>query len=690
MSKVFPLLLAAIIFLFFSHTLNYPWRYFDEDIIFYENLLPIPYTFFELKEIIKSFGTTFYFESSNPIYSNIWNIRGNQFWVLFTLFIFYLLKNNAFNYHFIMLLLHMANTMICFLVISETASAIFKSYTKKEKFITSLIAFLLALCWSLHPVNVESILFASNFGPLVSYFFCFLIIYYFLKKIKHEKFPITYIFLGFLFLIPLFISEHSSTLPLVLIAYSAGYFCFYKNLSLKEAASKAFLFTAPLLISLLVYLVYYVSSLITKYSIRENILLKLERVFWLAPQIFFHYIKLILYPISLSVDHASQVIISKTYFEPYALFSILLFFSTCFISILYLFKRRSALFHFFTLSPFLISMLPYLHIISPVYNLASERYLYLPLFILVLGASHLIFNLTTLYKNKIFILYPVLTLIVICALLSTKTYLRTLDWKDSFSLLKSSVESANNKLYKALRLKILADARERFHEGNTNDNLLIKKEALVHAKDALTYYQNEKLHFQDKTPKILKFYGLDPETLEAKAAFLIAFVSYSINNDPSEAVRTLNPFIDILKPISTHILKFYYEVLFTSKHIDEAETILKEYLNNKISPIALVALSDISEYKYKNLALTEKYLLESFNFFPYDIPTLFGLKRLYQIKGNLERYAHFAYLYGLRTHDKNSLKDSLTAYIKLGENKKANKIIPHLEKMSPDNIGIGG
>ena len=135
----------------------------------------------------------------------------------------------------------------------------------------------------------------------------------------------------------------------------------------------------------------------------KSFIITLERIFWFAPQIFFHYLKLIFLPINLSIDQGSFVKFAKTIFDPYAVFCSFLMSGAVLLTLTSLIRvRKKKYFYFFILLfPFFLSLIPFLHIISPLYNIASERYLYLPLFFLVFGFAHvlfLVFENTTL-KN---------------------------------------------------------------------------------------------------------------------------------------------------------------------------------------------------------------------------------------------------------------------------------------------------
>ncbi|MBI3591292.1 MAG: hypothetical protein HY094_07965 [Candidatus Melainabacteria bacterium] len=409
----------------------------------------------------------------------------------------------------------------------------------------------------------------------------------------------------------------------------------------------------------------------------------LERIFWLAPQIFLHFLKLIFFPITLSIDQTAQVKFSHYLFHPYAILCFLIMFGLLFLSLIsFFYVRRRGFFYLFILFiPFFFSLFPFLHILSPIYNLASERYLYSPLFFLIIGFSYILFSLISDFSQKKFIphLSVIILLLILCTL-STRTYFRTLDWSDSYTLLTSAIKTSPNNLYKGLRLEMVASSLKTFQKDISQNTINKYNEASRRTlKKALIYFKNKKIKYQDKTPQVIKFYGLDPKTLEAKVAFLLAFTEYSNNSDPYKAYKIFEPYAKNLGFLDTIILDFYYQILFNTKNIDAAENILHKALNQRrFSPVLFVALSDLCEFKYNDLTLTEKYLNQSFKYFPYDPSTLFGLKRLYKKLNNAKEFAFYSYLYGLRTHDPESLKEAAHVYLALNNKEMSKNILQKL------------
>ncbi len=657
-----------IVFIFYAHTLNYSWKYSDDIIIFRETILPIPRSFSEIFEYLTLFGLNHHFEASNPFYSSILNLRSDPFNFFITLFVLFFFQKNAFLYHLLSLILHIFNTCLLFFILDKISSNYNFTTSNKIRFI--LIS-LLTLFWALNPLNIESILLASHWPAMLTYFLCLLIFYLSIKqdciKIGTLSQPVI-IFV--LFLISLLTCEYSITLPIIIFCYI---FLFKKSVqaSIKEVK--------PLLFAAIPFLFYFLTSqTINNLILNNNIQLFLERILWLSPQIFFHSLKLILFPFHLSIDQTAFVRISGSLFEPYSIFCSIFMYSILLITLFSLFNIKSpfAYLFFILFAPFFVALLPFLHIFSPIYSLSSERYLYFPLLFLILGISNILFFFLAKLTSTNLPIYSIIAFILIVTFsYSYKTYIRTLDWKDSFTLLKSTIGSAPNGLFKAFRQKMLASSTKLFYEASSVTCHFDNKQALSSVKKAFRKLKKQVESSRTNPPQIIRFYGLDSQTLLAKFAFLVAFSDYDVNNDPENAYKIFSPYVKNLKVLDTQILTFYYNILIQTNRIDEANTLLLQNLQqNRISPALYVALSDFTEYNYKDLKQAEKYLLLSNKYFPYEPGTLLGLQRLYRSQNNTEKFAFYSYLYGLRTHNITSLKDAASTYLRVG-NKEKSKII---------------
>ena len=654
---------VIIIFLFYLHTINYPWKHFDDQIIFNETLMPVPTSFSQLIDYITYFGLNNHFEASNPFYTTISNIRCTPINTLITLIVYTLFQKNSFYYHLLSLTLHIINSIFLFLIINKISlkySFQKNSYTFPVRL---LIVSILTLIWALHPLNTESILFSANWSAIVTSFFCLLITFYYLnhyieKEINSVNLLVNSAWIFIIFLTALFNSEYSVTIPLILFFYTLIH-CFNSNTKKPffSTIKLVLLKISPLLLAIGIYILYFISSL-TKQNLHISTItpgLALERILWLSPQIFFHFLKLIFLPMHLTIDQSSLVKVSNSILEPYSVFCCSLMFGLIFFSIFSALnlKNKTCFFFLILFLPFFISLIPFLHIISPLYNLASERYLYFPSFFLIVGFSHsLFFTATNSSTKKITIMAAVMFLLMIS--LSCRTYFRTLDWKDSTSLFQSALKESKNDLIKGLRMEMLGGVLFSYYNdvGSKEAGKRFIEEGIYVLENSLQKLELEKIKYQDRLPQILKFYGLDPKTTEAKTAYLLSFTKLGLERNTQNAYNIMKPHMEDLSIIDTQILDLYIGLLFSLNRIEEAEKLLNYALEKKVSPTILLPLAEIYKNKYKDWTKAESLLKESYKYFPYDSGTLLSLKNFYLQTVNPNEYAHYSYLHGLRTHSK--------------------------------------
>ena len=658
------------------HTLGYPWKHFDEQIIYKETILPIPASFSQIFDFISNFGLNHYFEASNPFYTTISNLRSDPSNVLIMLFILWLFQKNVFLYHFLSLILHILNSCILFLTLNTVYCKNHPENSNKYKFITISI---LTLIWALNPLNTEAVLFATNWTALLTGFFLVLVFYLMINKRGN-------FLVFFLFLIALFTCEYSITLPLTVFCYIYAQGVYFENLSIKNSIKISIQKIVPLIFAVIPFIIYFLVSEtrgnLTS-STANSFQLFFERVFWLAPQIFFHFLKLILFPIHLTIDQSDLVNISNTLFNPYSIICFLIFFTMIIFSLISAFNlRKKYCFYFFiTFVPFFISLLPFLHIISPIYNLASERYLYIPLFFLIVGLSQIIFQITNSSSKKRTSIFVFIFLVLV--LLSSRSYLRMFDWKDSASLFNSALKEAKSDLIKGLRMQMLGGVLYSYYSDQPSKEagrkFIIDGGLLL--EDSLQKLEIEKIKYQSNLPKIMKLYGLDPKTIQAKTAYLISFTKLGLERNTQGAYNIMKPHMEDLSVIDTQILDLYVGILFSLSKIDEAEKLLQYSLGKKLSPTILLPLAEIYKNKYKDLSRTEIILKESFKYFPYDSGTLGSLKNFYLQTQNPYNYAYYSYLHGLRTHSKQSLEEALKVYKSLYNQKMSNKVLENLKAL---------
>lgn len=688
-SSIFCVGILILVFLFFYQTLFYKVKLFDEVTIFKETYLPVCFSISEIFELISLFGLNQHFEATNTLYSNISSIRSDPLGNLIQLFVQFFCRKSPFSYHLYSLVLHLINTAFVFLILNKLSWCLHEKKTNTRLLLVSL----LTIFWSLHPVNVEPVLLITNANVLLSYSFCFLVIFLYLNSFQDgfQKTNISFLsstILFFVFLIALFMAEYHFLLPIILI---------FHYLSVSASLSSSIKVTFPLLLACGIFIFNFLIS-----PTRANVFLQnspnliLERIFWLSPQIIFHYLKLFLLPINLSIDQTFLVKIGKSLSDPYSIFCFITISTLVLIPLVFLIKTKlqsTTRFPYFllTLFLFLISLIPFSHILVPIYNLASERYLYFPSFIFVFGLSHFLFSkITSGEKVQItsFVLLALITFIY-----TSRAYIRTLDWKNSETLYLSSIKTLTNPLHKAFRYKGLTPQKKIFvkypeKEVDKNNSKL----AISHLKEAISNLNNQKKTYQTNTPNIVKSYGLDPASLLAKAGYYLAQTDFTLNEDPKRALKIIKPFVKDLSLLDSAGLSFYASVLYHNGFLDETEKVLR--FAHKRNPFAIriiYPLCDLIQMKYGNLNEIENLTLKTHEYFPYDTFTLLVLTKIYKLKGDLGKYAHFSYAYGLRHHSIEDLNNAKSIYLTLNNTDKVKKIevrIIDLEKKLNKNLVV--
>ncbi|MBI3308250.1 MAG: hypothetical protein HYZ79_02625, partial [Candidatus Melainabacteria bacterium] len=567
MKKIFLFVVIAITLLFYLPSLTYSVKLYDELNIIKENYLPICNSFAEMIELIKHLGLNYYVESTNTLYSNIYSLRCNPFGNLLQLFIQILFKKNTFLYHAYSICLHLINTSLVFLMLNKASLIISRNKEALSNSYRLAIVAILSLFWALHPANIESILLITNANIVLSYTLVFSAMYCYLSSYSNESNNFNlkiqhYILITACYLPALFIAEFHFLVPAILIAYSLG-IIHSSGFTLKLNNFKAsILSTLPFITCVVIFIVFFlfsntrINTTIYNSQSYNNIQLLLERIFWFAPQVMSHLIKLTLAPIKLSIDQSHLVIFGQTLFSPYAICCIAFMLIITFLGFISFFKNKPSLLYILII-PFLISLMPFSHILAPLYNITSERYLYLPSFIFIFGLTHFIIYYASFHKTNLTkVVMPLMSLLLIA--MTIRAHIRKVEWEDNISLYKAAIKATDNPLFKAFRYKGLTPT----------DRILIglpefevdpkyRRIAITLIKEAIKKYKHEKKLYQDKTPAIVKSYGLDPATFYAKSGYFLAQTDFTINTNPEEALKIISNYASDLSLFDSSSASFY-------------------------------------------------------------------------------------------------------------------------------------
>ena len=658
---LFLILTILTVFIFFQHTLHYAVKAYDELAPFLETHVPACFSLSEIFELISNLGLHQHFESSNVLYSNIVSLRCDPLCAFLHLITQYICQKNSFYYHLYGLILHLINTTLVFLIINKISLVFSHPKENANSTLRLFTVSLLTIFWATHPVNIESVLLLTNANIMLSYGLGFLAFYLCLNS---DVTLFKSIFLFLIFGLVLFIAEFHFMLPIIVLVYLIA-------MNKSSDYKKIFLSVIPLFVASLIFIVsFLLSNTKMSFETHSSIKLILERVFWLSPQILFHFFKLLFLPIKLSIDQTLLVNIGKSLFDPYAIFCIVFILLILILSFYKSNKKISFFFIIFFL--LLLSLVPYSQILAPIYNIASERYLYFPSFILIFGFSHFVFEMVS-HRSTRYRIYTLGIFLVVLCIFSTRSYIRTLDWKDNISLYKSAIGATDNPLYKAFRYRGLIPQEKIFLKSPELEvDIKYQKLAYNLLQKAIINLRNEKEKYEQNTPAIVKNYGLDPATLLTKAGLFLSTSEYNTSKDPKNALKIIEPYTKDLSLFNSIGLSFYGSLLFYNDRSDKAEEILR-YAYKKFPYSTRIAfqLCDLIQIKNGSINEIERIALREFKYFPYDSFVLLALTKVYELKGNQEKYAHFSYIYGLRQHSLQDLNNAYQTYLKLNRPEKA-------------------
>jgi tetratricopeptide (TPR) repeat protein len=332
--------------------------------------------------------------------------------------VFYKIFNNiAFFFHTFQVSLHIANTILVFLIF--------------KKLLSKKLSFFLALVFLTHPIQVEAVSYIAATGDPLAFFWGATALYLSMEK-KVSKKRIFLIFglillslltkeIGVFFLITILLFRIIFKKEQIGIFFRSGLIISLIYISIRFIAGGTFL-EKPLLIP------------IAKLTLTQRILH--------IPEIIFYYLKTFFFPLSLA--HNQLWIIDNFNFHSLYLPLILVLLFCFGIGILglniYKKERNSFRLYIFFLLWFLIGILAYLQI-YPLDETVAERWFYFPI-VGLLGLIALAIQSVKYNKENIKVMGYVGTTLIV--LLSTRTVIRNANWADAFTLYTHDMKIHDN------------------------------------------------------------------------------------------------------------------------------------------------------------------------------------------------------------------------------------------------------
>ncbi|MBI2995381.1 MAG: hypothetical protein HYY52_01560 [Candidatus Melainabacteria bacterium] len=665
----FCTLAVAIVFLIYSLSLKRDWQYFDERIVYNEGLFPVPHSLHDLFEIIKTYTFTYNLDSQNALFSNIITLRSNLFGAILNIIISYLFNKNNFFYHILQVLIHLTNTLFAWLILYKLLKL-----KNLNSSICSFTATFLSLLWALHPANVETVLLVTNWPSLFTYTFCFSFLLHIITKIENGSYKNSIkegTLLTLLSFIAMLISEYCYIIFAILFFISLALIC-PKQSSARKAFVSSLELVFPYILGLVLFVSYYIFRAFTlgieSYLSQGSFSTSLERILWISPQIFLHFIKLFFFPKALSIFQS--ILLELSSFYPILALSLLILLIAFPAALVFLNRRFIPVIFVYGL---LFSLFPFLQIISPGYCLIAERYCYFPLFILLLTVCQLISK-----QNKVIILI----FSVIILIFGIRTTYRILDWKDSYTLYNSALHASEKKLYKGQVHSVLGYYFTSIDKKKMNKHM---KLSIKYLKDAIAELDTNK---NGRVSNILKLYGLDRESLITTAAFTIASIKFEdFKESPQEILDFYEPYLNqSLESTGNSQLNLYSKLLIATSQEKKAINILESARKRyPTSPFLIYTLSNLY-LKNKDIINAERIISEGYLLYPSNKRMLLRMIKLCELKNDQLNLAKYEYLLGLRTHSQVAYQRAAQIYLFLNRPNEAKFIIDKLLTLDKGNV----
>lgn len=364
--------------------------------------------------------------------------------VTFTYFIDYTLYDlEPWGYHLTNILLHAANGALLYIFLTIIVRPVPPSSQRSiEQHLFTDQPLLISLLFVSHPVLTEAVNAISFREDLLAFLFYLasLILYLILRKnittLYHP--PLSFYLLltasCLLYIFSLLSKEMAVTLPLVISCYESVYTDKKKEglrTILVNQINTAYIAVTIAYIYLRFYYFYNpVEGNLRSWNITERVLT--------LPWLLLNYLKLAIFPISLSADHTIAPIQSLS--SIYLIISISAIILLIYIAIGIKKVRREIAFGILF---FLITLFPVYNIIPIAYPFA-ERYLYLPIigFTLFLGITILQFNKDSKHGDRS--VYLLFLLSVIVCMYAFNVIYRNKVWKSEYLLWSDTLKKMPN------------------------------------------------------------------------------------------------------------------------------------------------------------------------------------------------------------------------------------------------------
>lgn len=359
------------------------------------------------------YGSTFYSGGTGLTGNYYKPIMATAYSLLYSLF-----GINPAGYHFVQVLLHLANAIMVFLLI--------------RIFFKPGIAFTCALIFLTHPINNETVVYIANLQDTLFLFFGLLALIINIKS----SFVLKRIIVSLLLLFSL-LSKETGLLFLFILPLAT--LLFQKKYWLRDSSVSIFVFTLYCVLRFALAHIYFntiITAPIMMLSLSERILH--------IPYIIFFYFKTFFFPDDLSIFHASVLksLDFNNFYLPLLINTI--FFLLLFIAGVVIY-RKAHHYHYlkiytFFLVWFLIGLTLHLQLF-PLDGTVADRWFYFP----IIGILGIIGIFTELFWRKyhnseIIKSYSITILTIIIVIFSLRVMVRNTNWVNQLTLIGHDIQ----------------------------------------------------------------------------------------------------------------------------------------------------------------------------------------------------------------------------------------------------------
>jgi len=420
-----------------------------------------------IKNIVSFFqGSTFNYPVNNA--HQLTGVYYKPVLLTFFSIIYTVFGANAFYFHLLQLLLHIANTVMVFL---------FFSFFFKKQF-----SIFLSLIFLIHPINTESVVYISSLQDVLFFFFGMIALVTLAKTkvLQTYKQCIFYLLIFFLMLFSLLSKETG-----VIFIFVLPFFAFlFKKRNVKFIAITVGL-------SLVAYFIlrFFVGHVYFNITGISNISeLPLSQRLISVPKILFYYIQTFFVPLNLFTAQGWVVkdFTIQDFYLPLTVDGIF-----C-ISLLglgtFIWNKEKAFIntYLFFLMWFLVGLCFHLQII-PLDQTVADRWFYFSI-VGLLGLSGLLIQLLLAKSRRIFIIATLIGFFII-AIFSLRTLIRNIDWYTNYSLTSHDIlfEENSEFMQNALGLELLKMGKYNEAENHFQLSYQLSPQSAILSNLALAY-----------------------------------------------------------------------------------------------------------------------------------------------------------------------------------------------------------